>query len=183
MGRLGVTLFQMFVETSVEMADFQDNITIRTTEMHTGGYPVRIIGTGFPPPKGSTLLEQRNYIQKHFDDYRKFLMFEPRGHLDMYGALIVKPDVAEADVGVIFMHNDGYSTMCGHATIALGRYVVDKGLVTTRTIPETKVSIQCPCGLVQTFVQWDGKKSGSVRFRSVPAFVFKSGNNAHSSCL
>ncbi|XP_041346825.1 trans-L-3-hydroxyproline dehydratase-like isoform X1 [Gigantopelta aegis] len=164
---------QMSAKTSPATTDLQHNVTIRTTEMHTSGEPVRIIDSGFPQPNGSTLLEKRNYIRQHLDSYRKFIMFEPRGHYDMYGALLVKPEIAEADIGVIFMHNEGYSTMCGHAVIALGRYAVDKGLVAARTCPETKVAIQCPCGLVQVFVQFDGNKTGSVRFHSVPAFVFK----------
>ncbi|XP_041354011.1 trans-L-3-hydroxyproline dehydratase-like isoform X1 [Gigantopelta aegis] len=163
----------MSAKTSPATTDLQHNVTIRTTEMHTSGEPVRIIDSGFPQPNGSTLLEKRNYIRQHLDSYRKFIMFEPRGHYDMYGALLVKPEIAEADIGVIFMHNEGYSTMCGHAVIALGRYAVDKGLVAARTCPETKVAIQCPCGLVQVFVQFDGNKTGSVRFHSVPAFVFK----------
>ncbi|XP_041378373.1 trans-L-3-hydroxyproline dehydratase-like isoform X1 [Gigantopelta aegis] len=153
--------------------DLHDDVTIRTTEMHTSGEPVRIIESGFPHPVGSTVLEQLDYTRQHLDDYRRLLMLEPRGHFDMFGALLVKPKIAEADIGVIFLHNNGYSNMCGHAVIALARYAVDKGLVTSRTCPETKLAIECPCGLVRAFVQFDGEKTGSVRFRSVPAFVLE----------
>ncbi|KAK3754397.1 hypothetical protein QZH41_011169, partial [Actinostola sp. cb2023] len=104
-------------------------------------------------------------------------MSEPRGHFDMYGALLVEPDLEEADLGVVFMHNEGYSTMCGHGVIALGRYAIDSGLVTTDTGPastvgEIPVSIQCPCGIVKVFVELSEGKSGRVRFVSVPAFAF-----------
>jgi trans-L-3-hydroxyproline dehydratase len=94
-------------------------------------------------------------------------MREPRGHDGMYGALLVEPDHPEADLAVLFMHNEGYSTMCGHATIALARWAVDSGRV-ARGGPETLVRLQCPCGLVTAHVASDG----SVRFESVPAFAY-----------
>lgn len=96
-------------------------VEIKTTEMHTGGEPLRIIESGFPEAEGMTLLEKRAWLRQRADHYRKFLMFEPRGHCDMYGALLTTPDLPGVDVGVIFMHNEGYSTMCGHGVIALGR--------------------------------------------------------------
>jgi trans-L-3-hydroxyproline dehydratase len=103
---------------------FPSSLKISTTLMHTGGEPFRIIETGFPEPEGTNLLQKRAWIRARADHYRKLLMFEPRGHFDMYGALLVTPDLPEADLGVIFMHNEGYSTMCGHAIIALGRQVL-----------------------------------------------------------
>ncbi|CAH1802963.1 unnamed protein product, partial [Owenia fusiformis] len=145
-----------------------ENIKIETTEMHTGGEPLRIVEKGYPKIEGSTILEKRRYAKEKLDHIRRFLMFEPRGHYDMYGAILVEPDVPEADIAVLFMHNEGYSTMCGHAVIALGRYAVDKKMVIS-TPPETAVNIQCPCGLVSVMVHQDG----SVRFRSVSAFLFK----------
>ena len=99
----------------------ESGLKIVTTEMHTGGEPLRIIESGYPEPGGATILEKRAWLRKHADKYRKLLMFEPRGHYDMFGALFVPPDIPEADLGVIFIHNEGYSTMCGHAVIALGR--------------------------------------------------------------
>ena len=100
-------------------------------------------------------------------------MFEPRGHKDMYGALIVPPDNDDADFGVIFMHNEGYSTMCGHAVIALGRFAVDNGLVPKGDGGHVPVNIQCPCGLVRAEVDVSNGRSGAVRFESVPAFAYK----------
>lgn len=148
--------------------------TITTVEMHTGGEPLRIITDGIPFPEGRTLLEKRAYLNDYADHFRKFLIFEPRGHSDMYGALLVPPDDPEADLAVIFMHNEGYSTMCGHAIMALGRYALDYGLVVKQD-GETPVNIQCPCGLVRAYVQTENGVTGSVRFESVPAFAFSLG--------
>jgi len=135
--------------------------------MHTGGEPVRIVVSGYPEIPGATILAKRRHAREHLDSYRKLLMFEPRGHSDMYGVLPVKPDLPGADLAVLFIHNEGYSTMCGHAVIALGRWAVDSGRV-ARIAGESKVAIQCPCGLVQARVAPDG----SVKFSSVPAFAF-----------
>jgi proline racemase len=154
--------------------------TITTVEMHTGGAPVRIIGpnSGMPNVDGKTLTDKRKYAQSHLDNYRKFLIFEPRGHKDMYGMVIVKPDHPEADIAVLFMDNGDFTAMCGHCTIALGRYAVDHGLVKALTYPETRVNIQCPCGLVETYVQTEaGGKSSRTRFLSVPAFVYATGTS------
>lgn len=144
---------------------------IKTVEMHTGGEPVRIVTHGYPDIPGQTILDKRNYARDNLDHLRKLLMFEPRGHADMYGVIPVAPDAAGADMAVLFMHNEGYSTMCGHAVIALGRYAVDQGIVAA-TEPETSVIIQCPCGPVTAHVEVTNGKSGRVRFESVPAFGF-----------
>jgi trans-L-3-hydroxyproline dehydratase len=99
------------------------------------------------------------------------LMFEPRGHYDMYGVLPVEPDLPGADLAVLFMHNEGYSTMCGHAVVALGRYAVDRGIV-AKTEPVTIVNIEAPCGLIVATVEIVDGKAGAVSFESVPAFLF-----------
>lgn len=141
-------------------------------DMHTGGEPLRIVTAGYPPlPKG-TILEKRAYVREHLDHLRKMLMFEPRGHADMYGALLVEPDLPGADLAVLFMHNEGYSTMCGHAIVALGRYAVDEGLVEPRE-PVTRVNIECPCGMVEAKVEVAGGRAGRVSFESVPSFLFE----------
>ncbi len=139
--------------------------------MHTGGEPVRIVAEGYPTLEGKTLLEKRRCARNHYDVLRRFLIYEPRGHAEMYGAVLVEPDHPEADLAVLFLHNEGYSTMCGHAVIALGRWAVDSGRVAARE-PETPVNIQCPCGLVRTLVSVQSGRAGAVRFRSVPAFAF-----------
>ena len=144
---------------------------LSTVEMHTGGEPTRIIVGGWPEFSGKTLLDKRREARERFDHLRRGLMLEPRGHDGMYGALLVEPDHPEADLGVLFMHNEGFSTMCGHATIALARWAVDSGRVARRepeTATETIVRLQCPCGLVIAKVAADG----AVRFESVPAFAY-----------
>jgi proline racemase len=144
---------------------------IETVEMHTGGEPVRIVKSGYPPIPGETILAKRRYAREHLDHLRRFLIFEPRGHFDMYGVIPVEPDHPEADLAVLFMHNEGYSTMCGHAVIALARWAVDTGRV-RRTKPEARVNIQCPCGLVRARLLTEGEWAGEARFESVPAFAY-----------
>jgi trans-L-3-hydroxyproline dehydratase len=147
---------------------------IRTVEMHAGGEPVRIVVDGYPALAGDTLLAKRRDARENHDHLRRLLMFEPRGHADMYGVIPAEPDHPVADLAVLFMHNEGYSTMCGHATIALGRWAVDRGLVPV-TEPETRVALQVPAGLVQVTVEVDGGRTGRARFESVPAFVAAAG--------
>jgi trans-L-3-hydroxyproline dehydratase len=149
----------------------RDRVRITTVEMHTGGEPVRIVTGGWPAIPGRTLLEKRRFVTAEQDRWRRVLMREPRGHADMYGALLVEPDLPDADLGGLFLHNEGWSTMCGHAVIALGRFAVDRGMVPLAE-PETEVRIQCPCGLVVAKVAVAGSRAGAVRFASVPAFVF-----------
>lgn len=140
-------------------------------DMHTGGEPVRIVTAGYPELPQGTILEKRAYVRDNLDDLRKILIFEPRGHHDMYGALLVEPDLPGADLAVLFMHNEGYSTMCGHAVIALGRYAVDTGMVEA-VEPVTTVNIECPCGMVVAAVEVKDGKASAVSFESVPAFLF-----------
>ena len=146
-------------------------IHIKTTEMHTGGEPVRIVEAGYPDIPGDSILAKRRHVRDNLDHLRRLLMHEPRGHADMYGVIPVAPDLPGVDLAFLFMHNEGYSTMCGHAVIALGRYAVDTGLVAAHE-PETAVVIQCPCGPVTAHVSVRDGKTGRVRFDSVPAFAF-----------
>ena len=148
----------------------------RTVELHTGGEPVRIVVAGLPPIPGATILEKRRYAREHLDDVRRALMAEPRGHADMYGVWPVEPDLPGADLAVLFTHNDGFSTMCGHATIALGRWAVEEGLVDVPPagpdgVAWAPVRLQAPCGMVEVAVAVVGVRVGEVRFRSVPAFA------------
>ncbi|TWW68639.1 trans-L-3-hydroxyproline dehydratase [Takifugu flavidus] len=149
-----------------------DGDKLSVVDMHTGGEPLRIILSGYPDVKGDSVLAKRRYVREQLDHLRRVLMYEPRGHYDMYGALIVDSEKPEADLGVLFMHNEGYSTMCGHAVIALGRFAVDYKLVKEPQSPETQVNIHCPCGLVRAYVEYSHGKTGGVRFLSVPAFAF-----------
>jgi proline racemase len=145
-------------------------VRLRTVEMHTGGEPVRIVVDGYPDILGSTILEKRRYVTAELDHLRRFLMFEPRGHADMYGVIPVEPDDPEADLAVLFMHNEGYSTMCGHATLAIGRWAVDSTLVPP-VEPVTRFGLQVPSGVVQVEVDVSGGSGGDARFTGVPSFV------------
>ena len=157
-------------------ASLDSALRIETVEMHTGGEPVRIVTAGYPEICGATLLDKRRDALTRLDAYRRFLMWEPRGHFDMYGVLPVVPDHPDAEMAVLFIHNEGYSTMCGHATLALGRYAVDQGLIQIRD-GKARLGLQCPCGLVEVTVRADptdpsGRRPGKVSFVSVPAFAY-----------
>lgn len=143
---------------------------LRTVEMHTGGEPVRILVSGAPVPEGADILARRRDARGRLDPVRRLLMLEPRGHAEMYGAWLVPPTLPGADLAVLFMHNEGYSTMCGHAVIALGRYAVDHGLVPA-VEPFTTVRIEAPCGLVEATVAVEDGRGGAVSFESVPSFL------------
>lgn len=144
--------------------------SLRTVDMHTGGEPVRIVVAGYPDIPGDTILDKRRHVAAELDHLRRLLMFEPRGHADMYGVIPVTPDLPGADLAVLFMHNEGYSTMCGHATIAVGRWAVESGLVAARE-PVTEFTLQVPAGPVRVRVGVSQGVVGRVSFHSVPAFV------------
>ncbi len=144
---------------------------VTTVDAHAGGEPLRIVTGGLPDIEGGTVLEKRRYAREHLDEYRTALMWEPRGHADMYGAVLTDPDTAEADFGVLFLHNDGYSTMCGHGVVALGRVAVETGFVEP-TPPVTTIGMDTPAGLVTAEVETDADGTpGKVTFENVASFV------------
>ena len=142
---------------------------IITIDMHTGGEPLRVFTAGLPPIEGSTVLEKRSYFREHYDHIRTALMWEPRGHADMYGAVITES--ADADLDVFFLHNEGYSTMCGHAIIALTKLVVDTGIL-RRKNDNRQLTINVPAGQVYAQAVMEGDKVREVSFRNVPSFLF-----------
>lgn len=144
---------------------------ITTVETHTAGEPLRIVTSGIPEIPGRSVLEKRRYFMGNLDHLRRALILEPRGHADMYGAVITEPSSREAHFGVIFMHNEGYSTGCGHAVIALAKVAVLTGIVEARE-PQTEVRMETPSGLVRAFVEVRGGKVGGVKFLNVPSFVY-----------
>src|SRR4030095_13564368 len=138
---------------------------ITTIDMHTGGEPLRIIVNGLPNIEGQNVLEKRRYFREHYDHIRRGLMLEPRGHADMYGAVITTS--ADADFDVFFLHNEGYSTMCGHAIIALTKFVVETGLVN-----RTDATFNVPAGKIHaTAILQEGKVT-ETSFTNVPSFVY-----------
>jgi trans-L-3-hydroxyproline dehydratase len=146
--------------------------TLQTIDAHTGGEPLRIVSSGLPPVPGATILDKRAWLQLHRDDLRQFLMNEPRGHADMYGAYLLPPVTPAADFGVVFIHNEGYSDMCGHGIIALGKVLVEMGYV-ERTSPVTRIGFDAPAGFIEAHVEWDGTRAGAVTFTNVPAFIYR----------
>ena len=129
------------------------------------------VTAGIPRIPGATILEKRRWVKENLDHVRRALMLEPRGHADMYGCYVTEPVTEGADLGVIFMHNEGYSDMCGHGIIALATVAVKQGLV-PRSVPETRVGIDAPAGFIEAFVAWDGQRVGAVRFLNVPSFLY-----------
>jgi proline racemase len=152
--------------------------TIRTIDAHTAGEPLRLIVDGFPPVQGATILGKREWLRRHCDDLRTALMLEPRGHADMYGALLTEPERAGSDAGVLFMHNEGYSTMCGHGVIAVVTIALERGLIVLRPGQEA-ILLDSPAGPIRarpTIATRAGPtRVSSVAFQNVPSFVLRAG--------
>ena len=146
---------------------------ITTLDAHTEGEPLRVILAGVPEPgaEGSRVSDRRLLAGRELDDLRRALMWEPRGHADMYGALIIPPERPDSAAGVLFLHNEGWSTMCGHGILALGRVLVETGLVEARS-PETRFTLDTPAGAVhvRAEVGVEGRVT-SVRFENVRSWV------------
>lgn len=140
---------------------------ITTVDYHTAGEPFRIVTGGVPPLEGATVVDKRLWAAENLDQVRRLLIFEPRGHADMYGCFVTEPDDPAGDLGVVFFHNAGYSTACGHGTIALVTWAVDSGLVGGAG----EVVVDVPSGRLRTWPRLEGGRVRSVRFRNVPAFV------------
>ncbi|MEP7223619.1 MAG: proline racemase family protein [Actinomycetota bacterium] len=147
---------------------------IRTVDYHTAGEPFRIVVGGIDAPEGATILDKRRDAHERFDHIRGLLVHEPRGHADMYGCFVVEPNDAGADLGVVFFHNAGYSTACGHGTIALVTWALDEGIV-ERSEGENHVVVDVPSGRLDTWARVEDGRVRSVRFRNVPAFVWAEG--------
>ncbi len=150
---------------------------VSVVDYHTGGEPFRIVTGGAPRLEGDTILERRRFAREHADHVRRLLVFEPRGHADMYGCHVVPPNDAGADLGVVFFHNEGYSTACGHGTIALVTWALDEAMVERRE-GEPRVVVDVPSGRLETWAQVENGRVRSVRFRNVPSFVWRDGLRA-----
>jgi len=154
-------------------------LKITTIDAHTGGEPFRVITGGYPELPGETILERRRYAREHLDHLRTMLMWEPRGHADMYGCIVTLPVTPGADIGVLFMHNEGYSTMCGHGIIAIAKVALETGLLPMQAPGtagfggegERVVRIDTPAGLVTAHARISGGEVTSVAFHNVPSFV------------
>jgi proline racemase len=148
---------------------------VQAIDLHTCGEPLRLIRSGFPAVPLAPILERRAWLKDHLDFAREVLMWEPRGHRDMYGAILLPPYADDADISVLFMHNEGYSTMCGHGIIAITTALVEEGLYPTTT-PETEIRFETPAGIVTATAPVARSEDGrhevsSVRFQNVPSYL------------
>jgi proline racemase len=152
---------------------------IRTVDYHTAGEPFRIVVGGVPRLPGRTVLEQRRWARRHLDHVRRLLVNEPRGHADMYGCFVT--DAAGADLGAVFFHNEGFSTACGHGTIALVTWALESGRLPapgSEAATGVEVTVEVPSGRVRTWATVRGGDVTAVRFRNVPSFVLRRGVEA-----
>ena len=143
---------------------------MQTIDCHAAGEPLRIVTAGLPPLPGGTILARRAYMAEHLDHVRRFLMWEPRGHADMYGCIVTPPVSADAFCGVLFMHNEGYSTMCGHGIIGLVTVLIETGQLPAAE-PEVSIVIDTPAGPVRARASVERGRVREVTMRNVPAFV------------
>jgi trans-L-3-hydroxyproline dehydratase len=164
-------------------------VRLKTIDAHAAGEPLRLIVDGFPSPRGKTMLAKREWVRRHADDLRRALMLEPRGHADMYGAILTEPVAPGSHAGVLFMHNEGYSTMCGHGIIAVTTIALERGLLMPGGNGATVV-YDAPAGTIRARATIrpgrtagageSGGSDGSVRvesvaFTNVPSFVLHGG--------
>ena len=172
------------------MLKFYRMVRVNTIDAHAAGEPLRLIVNGFPTARGKTMLDKREWVKRHADHLRRALMLEPRGHADMYGAVLTEPVTPASHAGVLFMHNEGYSTMCGHGVIAVTTIALERGLLVPGGDGAT-VIYDTPAGTVRTQARLSsgqdvasasgagvgprGTRVGSVSFVNVPSFVLHGG--------
>lgn len=146
-------------------------MAIQVSDYHTAGEPFRIVTGGVGPIPGETILAKRRFAHQNLDEVRALIVNEPRGHADMYGCFVTDPVDDAGDLGVLFFHNAGFSTACGHGTIALVTWAIDSGVIASEE-PETTVVVDAPSGRLHATARVDGGEVVSVRFTNVPSFVF-----------
>lgn len=152
------------------MTGMTARLAVSTVDYHTAGEPFRIVTGGILPLRGKSILEKRRWAAENIDHVRKLLINEPRGHADMYGCFVTEPDDDDGDLGAVFFHNDGYSTACGHGTIALVTWALESGIL-GRQDADVEVIVDVPSGRLCTHARFEGSRVASVRFRNVPSFV------------
>lgn len=145
---------------------------LETTDYHCAGEPFRILDVG--PMEGRTVGDRREWAMENLDDLRCFLINEPRGHADMYGGFVVPPNDPDGDLGIVFFHKDGFSTACGHGTIAIVTWAIDTGLIAA-TGDTVEVVVDVPSGRLPTLARLHGDVVTSVRFQNIPAYVSATG--------
>jgi proline racemase len=153
---------------------------VTAIDYHTAGEPFRIVTGGVAPIPGKTMLDKRRYAAEHLDRIRQLVVHEPRGHADMYGCFVTDPVDDGAQLGVLFFHNDGFSTACGHGTIALATAALETGML-AREEPETRLVLDVPSGRLPVVARVADGRVERVRFRNVPAFVAAEGLAVNTS--
>lgn len=141
-------------------------------DCHTAGEPTRIIIDGVPLLQGKTMAEKKQDLESNYDYIRTIAMHEPRGHRDMFGSVLVKPTIEEADFGIIFMDGGGYLNMCGHGTIGAAAAVIETGMIEIQE-PYTRIVFETPAGIVTAKAKVKNRQCQEVSFVNVPAFVFE----------
>src|SRR5689334_3449426 len=158
-------------------------LRMKTIDAHAAGEPLRLIVDGFPSPPGKTMLAKREWLKRNADHLRRALMLEPRGHADMYGAILTEPVHPGSHAGVLFMHNEGYSTMCGHGIVAVTTIALERGLLMPGG-DGTSVVYDSPAGIVRARANVSAsaadapgaeRRVASVAFVNVPSFVLHAG--------
>ena len=145
---------------------------ITAVDSHTVGQATRVIIGGVPVLKGRSMMEKKEYLRDKFDFIRSSAMLEPRGHADMFGAVLTEPVNPKADYGMIFIDGDGYLNMCGHGTIGVATVLVECGMVKVSE-PVTKLTLEAPAGLIELEVKVENNMAKEVSFVNVPAFLYK----------
>ncbi len=146
--------------------------SIHVIDSHTDGQDTRIVVGGMPVLRGNTMMEKKNFFQTHYDFIRKLLMLEPRGHANMFGAILTEPTCKEADYGMIFIDGAGCLNMCGHGTIGVATALVETNMLPV-TEPITSVVLEAPAGLIKADVFVENGRAKSVSFKNVPSFLYK----------
>ncbi len=148
------------------------NKIFTVVDAHTEGNPERVVISGIPPIPGDSMLEKGRYVRAHLDHLRTFFTHEPRGHENMYAALVTPPADPRAQFGILYLEPGGYATMCGHGTIAICTVLVEMGLVEA-VEPQTCITLDTPAGLVEAVVHVRGGMAHAVTVRNVPSFLYK----------
>lgn len=146
-------------------------LRITSIDTHTGGEPLRIVTSGLPEIKGRTVLEKRRYFMEHLDHLRNGILREPRGHADMYGAILTPPSTEDADLDVFFINTEGYSPMCGHAILAITKVALETGII-RKSGPQPELVINVPPGKNYARALIEKGEVHHASFRNVPSFVF-----------
>ncbi|GMA61909.1 4-hydroxyproline epimerase [Alicyclobacillus fastidiosus] len=143
---------------------------VTTIDTHTGGNPTRTVTSGAPELIGQTMTEKMVYMKEHHDDFRRALMYEPRGHEVMSGCILTAPCNPNADIGVVYIETGGYLPMCGHDTIGVCTALIEGGIFPS---DKTTLRLDTPAGLVEAKLTIrDGKVEG-VTFTNIPSFLYK----------